>query len=189
MNINDCFTANTPGECSLGESVGKDVRAALGALLVCGNKIDQWGLGKWLFLTLGYANWTLVCVYCDGALRHFLGAAQIWGQTTARRTKDGRRKDLCACSKWVYQFGNQCWNSSFMFPRRQIQWYSIKSNRNAMHFKSGRHTKKCLSMCECEEKQWEGIESTQEQKEQTCRKPQTHKISCSTCTHTHAHAL
>lgn len=83
MNINDCFTANTPGEYSLGgggKAWEKDMRTALGALLVCGNKIDQWGLGKRLFLTLGYANLTLVCVFCCGALhlpRHFLGAAQI----------------------------------------------------------------------------------------------------------------
>lgn len=46
MNINDCFTANTPGEYSLGEGVGKDMRTALGSLLVCENKIDPRGLGK-----------------------------------------------------------------------------------------------------------------------------------------------
>ncbi len=59
------------------------------------------------------------------------------------------KKEPCAFSKWVYQFGNQCWNSRFTFPSRQIQWYSIKSNINAMHFKSGRHTKKWPSVCVC----------------------------------------
>lgn len=40
MNINDCYTANTPGEYLLWGGVGKDMRAALDSLLICGNKID-----------------------------------------------------------------------------------------------------------------------------------------------------
>lgn len=62
MNINDCYTANTPGEYLLWGGVGKDMREALDSLLICGNKIDPEGPGKLLFVTLGYANLATLCL-------------------------------------------------------------------------------------------------------------------------------
>lgn len=80
MNINDCYTANTPGEYLLWGGVGKDMREALNSLLICGNKIDPEGPGKLLFVTLGYANLTLLCVYYY-SVSALLGSFSFWHGT------------------------------------------------------------------------------------------------------------
>lgn len=110
-------------------------------------------LGNYCFLTLGYANLTLVCVYCFAPLLciRFVEAFSLRGTDLNSRTPcktETGKKEPCEFSNWVYQFGNQRRNSRFTSPLRQIQWYSIKSNRNAMHSKSGHHTKKSwVSVC------------------------------------------
>lgn len=65
--------------CS-GEVLGKDMREALDSLLICGNKIDPEGPGKLLFVTLGYANLTLLCVYYY-SVSALLGSFSFWHGT------------------------------------------------------------------------------------------------------------
>lgn len=197
MNINDCYTANTPGEYSLREGMGKNMCTALSSLFICENKIDLWGLGKWLFLTLGYANLTLVCVYCFTLLlcALFTEAFPQCGTDLTSKTvcrEEMGKKEPCEFNKWVYQFGNQCWNRRFTFPLRQIQWYSIKSNTNAMHLKYGRHTNKwwvCLLVCKLERrrKRIQTVQTPERAFSQTHKYEDAHSLTKNTNWNIHSH--